>query len=181
MLRKFHFLLFLALTLLSACASMPEKAVPVTNFEAQKYLGTWYEIARYDYRFEKNLDNVSANYSWKDDGNIRVSNSGYNTQKKEWKKALGTAKFRDKKDVGALKVSFFGPFYAGYNVIAIDKDYKYALVAGKSLDYLWILSREKTIPVSLRNSYLKQAQAIGYDTTALIWVKHDKKNPLQGE
>jgi apolipoprotein D and lipocalin family protein len=102
--------------------------------------GTWYEIARFDYKFEKDLDNVTAQYSFKENGEIKVLNSGYNTKTKEWKSATGSAKFRKDKTTAALKVSFFKPFYAGYNVIAIDKDYKYALIAGQNLKYLWLLS-----------------------------------------
>ena len=104
----------------------------------KKYLGTWYEIARFDFRFEKNMNNVSAQYSLNEKGNVAVLNSGYNYKKEEWKKANGVAKFRGEKDVAELKVSFFGPFYSGYNVVALDENYQYALVAGKNLDYLWI-------------------------------------------
>lgn len=137
----------------------------------------WYEIARFDYKFEKDLDNVTAQYSFKENGEIKVLNSGYNTKTKEWKSATGSAKFRKDKTTAALKVSF-KPFYAGYNVIALDKDYKYALVAGQSLKYLWLLSREKTMPENIKEQYLKIAQEIGYDTSKLIWVNQDKDNPF---
>ncbi len=167
-----------ATVLLSNCASIPKKAKAVTNFDAKKYLGTWYEIARFDYRFEKNMDNVTAQYSLKDNGNIRVFNSGHDYKKETWKSSTGEAKFRISKTVGALKVSFFKPFYAGYNVVAIDEEYQYALVAGRNLKYLWLLSRKKTIPESVKQSYIKLAEEIGYDTNKLIWVKHDKENPL---
>ncbi len=167
-----------ATVLLSNCASIPKKAKAVSNFDADKYLGTWYEIARFDYRFEKNMDNVSAQYSLKNNGNIRVFNSGHDYKKHTWKSSTGEARFRNSKTVGALKVSFFKPFYAGYNVIAIDEDYQYALVAGSSLKYLWLLSRKKTIPESVKQDYLKLAEEIGYDTSKLIWVKHDQENPL---
>lgn len=115
-------------------------------------------------------------------GNVIVINSGYNYQKQEWKKAEGLARFRGKKDVAELKVSFFGPFYAGYNVVALDKDYQYALVAGRNLDYLWILSRQKTIPEAVKNEYIKTAESIGYDVSKLIWVEHSKDdNPYLNE
>jgi len=162
---------------LISCSSMPEKAQPVGQFDVNKYLGTWYEIARFDYRFEKDLDNAIAQYSLNADGNVNVVNSGYNFKKNEWVSANGTAKFRGEKNIAALKVSFFGPFYAGYNVVALE-EYKYALVAGKNLDYLWILSREKTIPENIRQNFISKAQAIGYDTSKLIWVKQDKKSPF---
>lgn len=171
---------FIAITLFAfaavfySCSSIPRKASAVNGFEVSRYLGTWYEIARFDYRFERNLDNVTANYSMINEKEIRVLNRGYDYVKKEWKSATGTARFRKEKTVAALKVSFFKPFYTGYNVVALDKDYKYAMVAGKNLNYLWLLSREKTMPAEIRNAYLKQAAELGYDTTALIWVNHDK-------
>lgn len=168
------FLMLFLIYMLNGCASIPEKAKPVTDFEIDRYLGTWYEVARFDFTFEKDLDNVTANYSLTKDGDVKVLNKGFNTEKKEWKSAEGRAKFRKDKHTAALKVSFFGPFYSGYNVIALDKDYRYALVAGKSLDYLWILSREPYIPQHVKNEYLKIAESIGYDTSRLIWVRHDK-------
>lgn len=105
---------------------------------------------------------------------IKVDNKGYDFEKDKWKQSIGKAKFVGEETVGMLKVSFFGLFYSGYNVIAIDDDYKYALVAGESLKYLWILSREKTIPENIKNDYLKKAKHIGYTTSDLIWVKQDK-------
>ncbi len=118
---------------LSSCATIPKNATAVSSFEKEKYLGKWYEIARLDFKFEKNLDNTTAHYSINENGTIRVENRGYDTVKKEWKEAIGKAKFVESDDIAKLKVSFFGPFYGGYNVIAIDKDYQYALVAGGSL------------------------------------------------
>jgi apolipoprotein D and lipocalin family protein len=162
--------------ILNSCASrtIPEKAVAVNNFEIDKYLGKWYEIARLDFKFEKGLNNTTAEYSLREDGKINVDNKGYDIKKDKWKQSVGKAKFVGSENVAMLKVSFFGPFYAGYNVLAIDKDYKYALVSGDSLDYLWILSREKTIPDSIKEAYLKQAQEIGYNTDNLIWIEHNK-------
>jgi apolipoprotein D and lipocalin family protein len=154
--------------------SIPKGAVALKPFSLQKYLGKWYEIARLDYKWERNLDNVTAQYSLRPDGNIKVENKGYNVEHAGWEKSIGKAKpVRDSTEA-MLKVSFFGPFYSGYNVIAIDPDYKYALVAGESTKYLWILSREKTIPKKVKEDYLEKAQEIGYDTDELVWVKHDK-------
>lgn len=167
---------------LTACSSIPKNAEPVQNFDLNRYLGTWYEVARIDFRFEKNLNNTSANYSLDKAGNVIVLNSGFNFKKNEWKKAEGKAKFRGAADVAALKVSFFGPFYAGYNVVALDSNYQYALVAGRNLDYLWILSRKKSIPEDIKREYLEKAQQIGYDTSRLLWVEHNKsKNPFLNE
>lgn len=130
-------------------------------------------MARLDFVFEKNLNNTTAEYSQNPDGSIKVVNKGYDTIQKKWKQSIGKAKFRKSNDIAALKVSFFGPFYAPYNVIALDKDYKYALVAGKNLKYMWILSREKTIPESVKNNYINIAKGLGYPVEKLVWVKHD--------
>ena len=163
------------LALLSSCAvGVPKGATAVQNFDSQKYLGKWYEIARFDFRFEKNLNNVTATYSMKDNGNIKVDNKGYDYVKDKWKESIGEAKFVKNENIAELKVSFFKPIWASYNVIDIDEDYKYALVAGNNLDYLWILSREKTIPAEYKERFLAKAKSIGYNTDQLIWVEHDK-------
>lgn len=162
--------------LLNSCASktIPDKAEAVQNFDKTKYLGKWYEIARLDFKFEKGLNNTTAEYSLREDGKIKVDNKGFDYKKKEWEQSIGKAKFVSDEKIAMLKVSFFGPFYAGYNVIAIDEDYQYALVVGSSLDYLWILSREKSIPENIKKEYLKTAEKIGYTTADLIWVEHNK-------
>lgn len=167
-----------AIIILNSCASIPKNAKPIANFELNRYLGTWYEIARFDFRFEKNLDNTVAQYSLAENGNVNVLNSGYNYKSNKWKSASGNAKFRGSKSIAALRVSFFGPFYAGYNVLALDDSYQYALVAGKNLNYLWILSRKKNIPDDVKTNYIKIAKEIGYDTSKLIWVRQDKSNPF---
>ncbi len=159
---------------LTSCKTIPENATAVKPFKLNSYLGTWYEIARMDFKFEKNLNNVTATYSLKENGDVKVDNRGYDYVKDKWKESIGKAKFVDAKDEAKLKVSFFGPFYSGYNVIEIDPDYKYALVAGKDLSYLWILSREKTIPQDVKTKYLATAQKIGFDVNKLTWVKHDR-------
>lgn len=164
----------LGFVILNSCsAKIPDGATAIQNFNADKYLGKWYEIARFDYRFEKNLDNVTAEYSKKPNGNIEVKNRGYNYVKKEWKEAIGEAKFVNQPTEARLKVSFFKPFWSGYNVIDLDENYKYALIAGDNLDYLWILSREKTIPECFKQRFVAKAKALGYQTDELIWVKHN--------
>lgn len=155
----------------SSCQTIPPNAKAVHDFDVDRYLGTWYEIARIDFKYEKDLIYTTATYSKNEDGSIAVLNRGYNKVKDEWKEAEGKAKFVDKTDEAKLKVSFFGPFYAGYNVVALDAEYKHALVAGKNLDYLWILSREKEIPESVKQNYLNVARGIGYDVSRLIWIK----------
>lgn len=159
---------------LFSCTTIPKGAVAVKSFDKQKYLGKWYEIARIDFKFERNLNNTTAEYSLNKNGSIRVENRGYNIKKEKWTKAVGKAKFVKEDDIAMLKVSFFGPFYAGYNVIAIDPNYTYALVAGKNLKFLWILSRGTTIPDEIKTQYLKIAEEIGYNTSNLLWVKHNK-------
>lgn len=161
-----------AIAVFSSCQTMPKGAKPVKSFDKAKYLGKWYEIARFDYRYEKNLINTTAEYSLNEDESIQVVNRGYNTKKDKQVEAKGKAKFVGATDEAKLKVSFFGPFYAGYNVIAIDDDYRYALVAGRNLDYLWFLSRETTMPESVKQAYLEKAKALGYDVGKLVWVKH---------
>lgn len=168
----------ITILLLNSCSQIPKEAKPIEDFKLTQYLGTWYEIARFDFRFERNLNNTMAQYSLDEKGNVVVLNSGYNYEKHQWTSAEGLAKFRGKETTAALKVSFFGPFYVGYNVIAIDESYKYALVAGKNLNFLWILSRDKTIPKDIKEEYLRIAETIGYDTSKLIWVEHTKKSPF---
>lgn len=164
----------LGILILKSCSvGIPEKANAVQNFDSEKYLGKWYEIARFDFKFEKNMNQVTATYSKNEDGTIKVDNKGYDYIKKEWKQSTGEAKFVNTENEARLKVSFFKPFWAGYNVIDLDPDYKYALVAGKNLDYLWILSREKTIPENIKTRFLEKAKSIGYDTSELIWVEQN--------
>ena len=171
---KYSSLLLCMITtfLMGACSAstIPEGAKAVVNFDKSKYLGTWYEVARLDFYFEKNLVNTTANYSLNEDGSIKVVNRGYEPYKKIWKESVGKAKFVGKENVGMLKVSFFGPFYGGYNVVALDSNYQYALVAGEKLSYLWILSRKKTIPENVKKEYLQIAEDIGYKTRDLIWL-----------
>jgi len=160
---------------LVSCSSIPRGATAIKPFDIDKYLGKWYEIARMDFRFERNLNNTTAEYSINSNGSIKVDNRGFNYVTGEWKKAIGKAKTAGDKNEAKLKVSFFGPFYSGYNVIALDEEYKYALVAGKNLKYLWILSRETSIPDNIKQNYLKIAQDLGYNTSDLIWVEHNKQ------
>jgi apolipoprotein D and lipocalin family protein len=158
----------------SSCSTIPKGASAIKPFEKSRYLGRWYEIARMDFRFERNLNNTTANYSLNEDGTIKVVNRGFNyvTQKQE--EAEGKAKPAGGPDEAKLKVSFFGPFYAPYNVIALDDEYKYALVAGKNLKYLWILSRETSVPENIKKRYIEIADGLGFKTGELIWVEHNR-------
>jgi apolipoprotein D and lipocalin family protein len=168
-------LLSLATLGLFSCATIPQHANAIHPFNKDKYLGKWYEVARFDFTFEKNLINTTAEYSQNKNGTIKVDNKGYDTIQKIWKQSIGKAKFVESDSIAMLKVSFFGPFYGGYNVIAIDEEYKYALITGSSLNYLWILSRETTIPEDVKANYLKIAGDLGYDTSKLLWIAQDKQ------
>ncbi len=158
-----------------SCSTISKNAEAVKSFHVDKYMGLWYEIARFDFKFERGLNNTSAEYSLNEDGTIKVVNRGFDYEKKEWREATGKAKFVRDENVAMLKVSFFGPFYSGYNIIALDENYKYALVAGKSLKYLWILARETTIPDSIKNEYLMIAKEAGFQTDNLLWIEHNMK------
>ena len=161
-------------TIFTSCVGIPEGVTAVQNFNKDKYLGKWYEIARFDFRFERNLDNTTAQYSINPDGSIKVLNQGYNYVKKEWDSAEGKAKFVGSENEARLKVSFFGPFYGGYNVVAIDEKYENALIYGNSTDYIWFLSRHKTMDEATKKRFLEKAQKDGYDVSKLIWVEHNK-------
>lgn len=155
-----------------SCASASKLNVkPVENFDVSRYLGDWYEIGRFDFKWEKDMKNVRTNYSLNDDGSIKVTNSGYDYVAQKNKQSIGKAKFAGKqKNIADLKVSFFGPFYTAYTVIALDADYKYALVAGANSKLLWILSRTPTIPDDVKQNYVQIAEAAGYDLTDFVWT-----------
>jgi len=145
---------------------------PVENFQLNRYLGTWYEIARLDHSFERGLSRVTAQYSPKKGGGIHVVNRGYSERKRKWSQASGRGYFRGRTDVASLKVSFFWPFYGSYLVFALDQDaYQWALVSGGTSKYLWILSRTPRIPDDLKRSLLEKVAAAGYDTSKLIFVE----------
>lgn len=163
--------------LLSACQALtPPKGVkPVTQFDLQRYQGRWFEIARLENRFEKGLTQVTATYLPQADGSVQVINRGFNPQRQSWSQSVGKAKFIGRSDNAALKVSFFGPFYASYNVIALDSSYQHALVCGPDRSYLWLLSRQPTIDQSTRRWLLEQAQQAGFNTQALLWTEQQQR------
>jgi apolipoprotein D and lipocalin family protein len=152
---------------------IPDNVQPVENFELARYLGTWYEIARLDHSFERGLSRVTAEYSLREDGGVRVVNRGYSEQDKEWKEAEGRAYFVDRTDQGHLKVSFFGPFYGSYIVFELDRDsYQYALVSGPDKSYFWILARRFEMDKELKERLVAKAAARGFDMSGLIFVRH---------
>ncbi len=165
---------FLVTLLLSGCTGVPEGLEPVTGFEADRYLGKWYEIARLDHFFERDLSNVTAHYSKKEGGEIDVINRGFNGKTGEWKEIKGHARFIKSESVGSLKVSFFGPFYGGYHIIALDKrNYAYAMVAGPKRSYLWILARDKTLNPKTLSDLVSKAKEWGFETEKLIYVEQN--------
>jgi len=162
--------------LLAGCMGYPKTVTPVQPFELDRYLGKWYEIARLDHSFERGLQQVTAEYSVRDDGGVRVINRGFSTADGEWREAEGKAYFVRGPDEGYLKVSFFGPFYGSYAIFELDrKDYQYAFVSGPDESYLWLLSRSPTVSAGLRARFVEQAQALGFDTERLIFVDHQSQ------
>ncbi|MDR9890285.1 lipocalin family protein [Pseudenterobacter timonensis] len=159
--------------LVVACSTPapPPGVTVVTPFDAQRFLGTWYEIARLDHRFERGLQRVTATYSTMEDGGIRVVNRGYNPDRGMWQQTTGEAWFTGDPQRAALKISFFGPFYGGYNVIALDREYRHALICGPDRDYLWILSRTPTLTEEMKQQMLAAATRQGFDVSKLIWVE----------
>jgi apolipoprotein D and lipocalin family protein len=152
---------------------------PVTGFDLNRYLGKWYEIARLDHSFERGLSNVSATYSMREDGGVRVINKGFSPTDNSWREAEGKAYFMREPDEGYLKVSFFGPFYGSYSVFELDKkNYQYAFVSGYNTKYLWLLSRSPTVSKALLAKFIKTSSALGFDTNKLIYVQQQKaENP----
>lgn len=165
-----RFLGLLVCCLLSGCLAIPEGIQPVEDFELNRYLGKWYEIARLDHSFERDLEAVTAEYSMRDDGGIRVINSGRNIETQKSQQAEGRAYFVEDPNLGYLKVSFFGPFFGSYVVFELDKNYQYAFVAGNTKNYLWLLARTPEVSEELINKFTSRASQLGFDTDQLIFV-----------
>ena len=169
-----HFLSsLLPMLLLTACVGMPDGVQPVNNFDLNRYLGKWYEIARLDHSFERGLTKISAEYSMREDGGVKVLNKGFSVADNKWKEAEGKAYFVNDPDQGYLKVSFFGPFYGAYVIFEMDKEnYQYAFVSGPDTSYLWLLSRTPTVSRELIEKFIEKSKAAGFDTDELIYVEH---------
>lgn len=154
------------------CTGIPKGVTPVKNVDTDKYLGKWYEIARFDHKFERGLSKVTAEYSMMDDGGIKVVNRGYKAKENEWSEADGKAYLIGDEGEGHLKVSFFGPFYSSYVVFGLDeKDYQWSYVTGYNKNYLWFLSRTPTVTPEQKERFIQKAKALGYDTDKLIFVE----------
>lgn len=164
-------LLLCLIGLLAGCTGMPDGVTPVRNFDAQRYLGTWHEIARLDHSFERGLQQVTAEYQLRYDGGIQVINRGVDADSSERKAAQGKAYFVNNEQQAHLKVSFFGPFYSSYVVFELGDNYEYAFVSGYNHDYLWLLAREPEVNPQLKAQFVARAKALGFATDQLIWVK----------
>ncbi len=171
-------LLIASLLGMTACSTVPPEGMSaVTPFDINRYQGKWYEIARLDHSFERNLSDVTANYRLLPQGGVEVINRGYDVKRNEWRQVTGRALLIGDTNRGSLKVSFFGPFYAGYHVVALDQQhYRWALVAGPSRDYFWILARNKQLSAEIQEQLLEKTRGLGIDTRKLIQVdqtRHD--------
>jgi apolipoprotein D and lipocalin family protein len=168
-------LLVLLLVLLTGCTGKADsRFIPVTGFDLSRYLGTWYEIARLDHSFERGLEKVTAEYSIREDGKVRVVNRGYNPEKDKWKRAEGRAELKHDPGTGWLKVSFFRPFYADYMILDLDmENYNYALVSGPNTSYLWILSRTPVLDRQIVNELMAKAETFGFNPEDLIFINQD--------
>jgi apolipoprotein D and lipocalin family protein len=164
----------IAFIALGGCLGMPESVSPVDNFNVERYLGKWYEIARLDHSFERGLEKITADYSRREDGSIAVLNRGYSPKEGEWREAKGKARFVGEEDTGYLKVSFFGPFYGSYVIFELEKEnYSYSFVTGPDLSYLWLLSRTPSPPEEVVDRFINKSKALGFDVNNLIFVNHD--------
>lgn len=161
--------------IISGCSSVsvPEGVSTVKDFNLDRYLGKWYEIARLDHSFERGLVKVSAEYSMREDGGVRVVNRGFNSSKNKWEQAEGKAYFTGEVTTGELKVSFFGPFYGSYNIMELDKaGYTYSLVCGPDKSYLWILARTPDPDKKIIEKLVQKTAESGFNTAELIFVDH---------
>jgi apolipoprotein D and lipocalin family protein len=172
----------LSVSLLAGCSITPPPNVQaVKPFDLNRYLGQWYEIARLDHRFERGLTHVKATYTLKSDGTIEVLNEGFNVQTQKTKQAIGQAQFTGASNEGALKVTFFWPFYGGYFIADLDPDYQWSMVIGPNLNYFWILARTPTLDERLRKRLIQRAQSLGIQTDAIIWVDQSAHLNLPGQ
>ncbi len=168
------FFVFIGIISLAGCLGKPEKVIPVKQFDLNRYLGKWYEIARLDHSFERGLDKISAEYSLRDDGGVSVVNRGYSSKDGEWKEVKGKAYFVTNENEGYFKVSFFGPFYGSYVIFDLDKEnYEYAFISGRDTSYLWLLARKPNLPQEVIYKFKRRSKELGFETNDLIFVNHD--------
>ena len=169
--KKGYLLTLMAMVVAIGCNAQDEMIDrrTVTDFDLKRYMGRWYELARYDHRFERNMVQCEAFYTLHPDGKVEVRNTGLDTTTGKPHTSIGKAKAG--KHTGQLRVSFFLFFYSDYNILALGPDYDWALVGSHSPKYLWILSRTPSLPQTTLDHILNIARHRGYDTTQLIWVE----------
>ena len=169
------FLVGIMLLIVNGCTGLPEGVTPVAGFDVNKYMGKWYEIARLDHSFERGMDKVTAEYSLRDDGGVKVINRGFSIDNNRWQEVEGTARFVKGENEAYLKVSFFGPFYGTYAVFELDKEnYQYAFVSGPDTSYLWLLARTPSVSEEVIKRFVEKSKALGFETEDLIFVSQEK-------
>lgn len=172
--------ILLSFALLGICtATIAQKPIDnstITAFNLNQYMGKWYEIARYDHSFERDLVGCTAEYSLREDGKIKVLNSGHlKTLNGPYKESIGKAKARRNGKPGQLEVSFFGPFYGDYDILELAPDYSYSVVGSSSPKYLWILSRTPQLTPETKSKILQNLHKRGYNTDNLLWIEQAKQ------
>lgn len=172
---KFKVITILLAGVLAGCVTYGKNTsqpaiVPVKHFKADRYLGKWYEVGRVENRFERGMIKTTAEYSLNNDGTIKVVNGGFDPAQNKYRDVTGKAKFTRGRDEAALKVSFFGPFYGAYNVVALDDNYQWAIVSGSSKKYFWVLSRKPNLTASLKAKAIAVAKDLGIDPQNIKWV-----------
>ncbi|WP_114941512.1 lipocalin family protein [Mucilaginibacter endophyticus] len=159
-----------------AYALWPKKKIPgsavVDPFDKERYLGKWNEVARLPNLIEKDLHDLTEEYSLNEDGTIKVVTRAFNPVKNKAVEATGTIKFKSSQTRGQLEVAYFLPIYLDYNILDIDDDYQYALVSGRGLDYLWLLSRESSMPEEMKQRFLQKAMSLGFEISELEWMDY---------
>ncbi len=152
---------------------MPKSIRPVADFDLNRYLGKWYEIARLDHTFERGLNEVSAEYTLAGNGGVQVINRGFSESQNQWKEVRGKAFFVGKESEGYLRVSFFGPFYGSYVIFALDhENYQYAFISGPDTKYLWLLARTPSVKPEIIARFVEKSKALGFKTENLIFPHH---------
>lgn len=171
----FSILIFVLLFTFCCSSSTKVDNSVVDTVDIYKYLGKWYEIARFDTRFEKGMQQCVATYSLTKDGNIKVVNRG--VKKGKWKTSEAIAKMTDQP--GVLRIAFWRPFYSDYRILKLAPDYSYALVGGDDDEQLWILSRTPYLCEDVRDELVNEAFRRGYDIQNLLWVRHSIKDKVR--
>ncbi len=171
----------LGLAVLAGCTGRPDGVEPVRPFDAKRYIGTWYEVARLDHRFERGLTNVTAQYGLLPDGGISVVNRGFDPADCAWEQVEGKATFQEDPSVPSLAVTFFWPFAGGYHVFALDqREYRWAAVSGPTRDYLWLLARTPELDPAVRDALVAEARRLGFPVDGLIFVDHGQPRCADG-